>query len=299
MTTVKSGRGGAAALYLGYMGAMTSSGLPRTQYPLGTDPGELERLQFQHRLWSDAAHALWMRAGIAPGSRVLDAGAGPGAASFDLAGLVTSRGAVVAVDESESFIQYLKREAEARGLPQIRAVVGDAHQLASHPGVERGSFDLAYARWLLCFTPRADEVVTAMASCLRPGGVLCVHDYFNYHIMTPAPRRASYTRVVDATAKSWRDSGGDPDVVGSLPRLCHAAGLEIEHLACHQRVARPGDPMWWWASTWWRSYGPKLVDKGYIRQQELDEFEADLAAMTRESDFLVLPPVFEVMARKR
>ena len=57
--------------------------------------------------------------------------------------------------------------------------------------------------------------------------------------------------------------------------------------------------MWWWTKTWWSSYGPKLVQMGYITQHNLDEYEADVAAMTREADLLVLPPVFEVMARKR
>lgn len=273
--------------------------MTRTEYPLGTEPAELERLHFQHRLWADAAHALWMRAGIGPGSRVLDVGAGPGAAAFDLAALVTSRGTVVAVDQSASFIDFMRREAEARGLTQLRPVAWDVHELATHPEIEAASFDLAYARWLLCFTARAGDVVSAVASRLRPGGVFCVHDYFNYHVMTPAPRRASYSRLVDATARSWRDSGGDPDVVGRLPRLCQAAGLEIEHLTCHQRIARPGDSMWSWTTTWWSSYGPKLVERGYLTQRDLDEYEADMAAMTREADFLVLPPVFEVMARKR
>ena len=36
-----------------------------------------------------------------------------------------------------------------------------------------------------------------------------------------------------------------------------------------------------------------------VIEKNLDEYEADLAAMTRETDFLVLPPDFEVMARKR
>jgi SAM-dependent methyltransferase len=270
-----------------------------SRYPLGTSAEELERLHFQHRLWSDAAHALWRLAGIRPGARVLDVGAGPGAAARDLAELVTSSGRVLAIDESPSFVSHVEREARERGLTQLAAVQGDVQNLAAVPRAEPASFDLAYARWVLCFTPRPEEVVRGVAALLKPGGVFCVHDYFNYVTMTTAPRRATHTRVIEATARSWRESGGDPDVAGRLPRAFAESGLVLEHLAIHQRVARPGDTMWHWARTWWRSYAPKLVGMGLITEDDHRAFEADLDAMTRENDFLVLPPVYELMGRKR
>jgi SAM-dependent methyltransferase len=280
-------------------------------YPLGTHREELERLQLQHRLWCDAAHALWRRAGIAPGSRVLDVGAGPGAASLDLAELVGASGTVLAVDESEAFVERIGDEAARRGLPQIIAARGDVQALGrlADPNANTNpvatataraaSFDLAYARWILCFTPKPEDVVRGVAALLRPGGMLCVHDYDNYETMSPAPRRESYTRIVRAAAASWRDRGGDPDVVARLPRILHDAGFELVHLDVHQRLARAGDTMWHWAASWWRSYGPKLVTLGYLSEGELREFESDFEAMARETDFLVLPPVYELMARLR
>jgi SAM-dependent methyltransferase len=266
------------------------------RYPLGTDQVELERLHLQHRLWSDATHALWRQAAIGPGSRVLDVGAGPGAASFDLAQLVTSTGRVLAVDESASFVDFIRSEAQARGLSQLSAQVGDVQALEAP---EPGAFDAAYARWVLCFVPRPQDVVAGAARLLRKGGVLCVHDYFNYEAMTAAPRRKSYAEVVAATARSWRDNGGDPDVVGKLPTLLHEAGFELEHFMVHQRVARPGDTMWHWTLTWWRSYTPRLVKLGYLTETQRRAFHEDLDAMTRERDFLVQPAVYELMARRR
>jgi SAM-dependent methyltransferase len=268
---------------------------PERRYPLGTDRIELERLHLQHQLWSDAAHALWRRAAIQPGSRVLDLGAGPGAATLDLAQLVTASGRVLAVDESQGFVDFIRAEASARGLTQVQADVGDVQKL---DGVT-GPFDAAYARWVFCFLPQPDAVIRNAARLLAPGGVLCVHDYFNYTAMSPAPRRDSYAQVVAATARSWRDNGGDPDIVARLPALLHEAGFTLEHLDVHQRVARPGDTMWHWTLTWWRSYTPKLVKMGLITAAQEQAFHADVAAMTRERDFVVLPPVFELMARKR
>jgi SAM-dependent methyltransferase len=270
-----------------------------SRYPLGTDSGELERLHLQHRLWSDAAHALWARAQIAPGAHVLDIGAGPGAAAFDLAALTTSTGRVVAVDESEHFVRHIQEQARARRMAHVAAIVADVQKLLEANALAPASFDLAYARWVLCFTARPRDVVHGVASLLKPGASFAIHDYFNYEIMTTAPRRASYTRVVGATARSWRDSGGDPDVVARLPRLLDEAGFELVHLASHSRIARPGDTMWHWAATWWRSYAPKLAAKGYVTTADVEELESDVASMTRDSDFLVMPPVFEILARKR
>src|SRR4051812_4770727 len=258
---VESENGQHFARRRGISPAMEINATQNRQYPLGTDRGELERLHLQHQLWGDAAHALWLRAALGPGSRVLDVGCGPGAASFDLAHLVGAKGQVVGVDESAAFVEYLQREAQARALPQLTASVGDVQKLQGLSG-----FDAAYARWVLCFVPKPGDVVAGAARALKSGGVLLVHDYFNYTAMTPAPRRESYRRVVELTAKSWRDNGGDPDVVGRLPALLHEHGFVLEHLQVHQRVARRGDSMWHWTDSWWRSYTPKLVKMGYLTE---------------------------------
>ena len=50
----------------------------RTDYILGTDAEELQRLEFQHRVWTKDAFALWERAGLGRGQRILDLGCGPG-----------------------------------------------------------------------------------------------------------------------------------------------------------------------------------------------------------------------------
>src|SRR5262247_4321582 len=87
------------------------------EYVLGTDDGELQRLGFQHRVWSAPAFALWERAGVHAGASVLDVGCGPGYGSMDLARLVGEHGRVLGVDLSERFLEHLRAEARRRGLP--------------------------------------------------------------------------------------------------------------------------------------------------------------------------------------
>jgi ubiquinone/menaquinone biosynthesis C-methylase UbiE len=269
------------------------------EYVLGTGDDELTRLALQNRLWSDAAHAAWQRAGIAPGQRALDVGCGPGHASCELAQIVTGAGAVVGVDESQAFVTYVQEQARARHLPQLTAVCADVQQLGPE---QTGSkpFDLAYARWVLCFVRDPEAVVRNVARLLRPGGHLVVHDYFNYGSMTMAPRRRSHDLAVAATMRSWQERGGDPDVVGRLPALFASCGLRLVHLTVHQRIARGSDSMFAWPDTWWRTFAPKLVAMGKLAQRDCDELIADLTrARTSDGDFIQCPPVYELIGQKR
>ncbi|MDX2146464.1 MAG: methyltransferase domain-containing protein [Planctomycetota bacterium] len=267
------------------------------EYVLGTHDAELERLGFQARLWADAAHGAWRSAGLRLGHHALDVGCGPGFASLDMAQWVGSRGRVLGVDESERFVRFAEEQAAARRLPQAQHRVGDVHNLDAVAGA--GSMDLCYARWVLCFVSRPREVVAAIARTLRPGGALVVHDYFNYEAMTTAPKREIYTKIVRATGDSWRARGGNPDVVGLLPAMCAEHGLRVEKLEAIQRIARPGESMWYWTSTWWRNYTPRLVEMGAITQAEHEQFHAEMDEIERTpGQFLVLPAVYELIVRR-
>lgn len=270
-----------------------------TPYVLGTGDDELQRLALQHRLWSDALHAACRRAGLRVGQRVLDVGCGPGFASFDLAQLVTSQGQVLAVDESQPFLDHLAAEAERRHLPQLSGRCGDVQALAALVG-DVAPFDFAYARWVLCFVPDPAAVVAGLAQVVRPGGHVVVHDYFNYRAMTLAPRSEYHDRAVAATAAAWAARGGDSDVVGRLPRLLDAAGFDVESIDVHQRVARGDDTMFGWLDTWWHTFVPKLVAMGRLSAADGDGLLAELAAMRGDGlRFAMCPPVWEVVARRR
>ncbi len=281
-----------------------SASSPPSEYVLGTGRDELERLGLQHRLWSDAAHSLWKQAGIRIGYHVLDVGCGPGYASFDLAQIVGHSGRVLGVDESATFVAHLNQQAQVRGLTHCSAIPGDVQALddvlaRAYGGAASASFDLAYARWVLCFVPDPEAVVEGVAAALKPGARLCVNDYFNYASMSMAPRRASHDRAVAATVKSWTARGGDPDVFGGLPRLLVKNGFRVDHLGVHQRLARGKDSMFHWVDVWWRIYTPKLVQMGYLTQADQEELFRDLQDVaTSETDFIMVPPVFELVATR-
>lgn len=277
------------------------------EYVLGTDEVELSRLGMQNQLWSDAAHQLWARAGIRLGQRVLDVGCGPGYASLDMAQIVRDEGFVLGIDESPNYVAHLNQQADARHIRNCAAVVGDVQQIQSVLAAEatrraagRGdlhdSFDLAYARWVLCFVPDPAAVVAGVAAALKPGGRFCVQDYFNYESMSMAPRSKAWERTVAATAQSWRARGGDPDIVARLPRMMRENGLTVEHIGVHQRIARPTDTMWQWVHIWWKIYAPKLVAMGLLAQADCDALLNQLDDPEGNGvEFVVAPPVYDIV----
>jgi ubiquinone/menaquinone biosynthesis C-methylase UbiE len=271
----------------------------RDEYVLGTGEQESDRLGLQHRLWAAAAHNLWERAGLVPGTSVLDVGCGPGHATMDLAEIVGPRGRVVAVDESPLFLKHLHDKAQGRRLGNVERVLGDAQQLPQLLREHTGSFDMAYARWVLCFVPNPEAVIAGIASMLKPGGRFAIQDYFNYEAMTLAPRSEPFSRAVRAIAQSWRERGGDPDIVARIPAMLRAHGLELKDIRVNQRVARPQSSIWAWPDAFWSSYIPRLVVMGYLTESDQKAFEAAWSEASADPDaFMMLPPVYDVCATK-
>lgn len=268
------------------------------EYVLGTADDELERLGIQHRLWGASAHELWRQARIEQGARVLDVGCGPGHASFDLGMLVGRAGAVEGVDESDHFIAHLNRQAAARELPQVRGRVADAADMPDE--LLDGSFDAAWIRWVLCFVPQPRDVLAGVARAVRPGGRVAIQDYFNYESMTMAPRLAAMDELVRTIAQSWRRHGGDPDVMGRMPGLLDQAGFDIVSLDVRQRICQPGEQMWQWPTTFWRTFLPRLVASGDLGEADAAAFgELWMRLSADRHVWMQLPTVYEIVAERR
>jgi ubiquinone/menaquinone biosynthesis C-methylase UbiE len=276
---------------------------PDVEYVLGTDADELSRLGLQHRIWADAAVAAWKRAGIGPGSRVMDVGCGPGYATFDLAQMVTESGHILAIDESPSFIDFLNSQAKARGVPQIQACVGDAHKLADVVACHSngGLYDAIYCRWVLCWLKEPARALAGMCAALKADGRIIIHDYFNWRAMTMAPRSDAVEKMVLAAVDSFGERNADLDISARLPALLRASGFTENHFEVYQRVARGGgsDATLAWPLSWWRTYGPKLVKMQRLSPQDLSQALQDLDELERNPDqFFLCPPLFEFIATR-
>lgn len=283
--------------------AQPTSQSPDAEYVLGTNQAEMQRLGFQHRLWSAPAQRLWQRAGLRQGVSVLDAGCGPGFASLEMAQLVTHTGRVVGVDESAPYVGFASAQAQSRVLPQASFFKGDVAQIdrvLGAQGIEPGSFDIVYMRWVMCFVPDPAAVLKAVWRMLRPGGRMCVQDYFAYDSMCASPTSDIFKTIIDAVDRSWRDRGGDPDIMGRLPAMAHALDMRLDHIARVEiGTARPGLPMWDWPDSFWGVFLPRLEELGYITAAQHRAFMEQWAQLSANpAAFMHLPPVYEMIATK-
>lgn len=272
---------------------------PHQDYVLGTDASEADRLGVQHRLWSDAAFALWHRAGVRVGSRVLDLGSGPGWTSFDLAQLVGPTGRVVGIEGSPAYIDAFRTRAAALGLEHASVIEGDLHELSSLLGGDAdNAFDVVYTRWVPCFLRDPAAVIAQAARAIKPGGRLAVQDYLGYGSMRLFPRSAAFERISAAASDSINETG-DTDVMARVPGFVRAAGLELERFEPVPKTARPSTAMWDWPTIFWPNFVPRLVEAGRITRTTADEFMSDWERATADPDaVMMLPPVFEAIARK-
>lgn len=261
-------------------------------YFLGTHDAEVVRLGLQHRVWREHMLGAWRRAGLRPGWRVVDVGAGPGYATADLAEVVGPTGEVLAVDRSPRFVSVIEAMARARGLGQVGVQVRDLMAEGAPLGL-----DMAWCRWVASFTPSVPSLVDWIHRALRVGGVAVFHEYADYaswQFAPPRPRLAEFVREVMA---SWRATGGEPDVAPALIAALRARGFRLASLRPLVFAAQPGEWMWRWPAAFVATAAARLhqlerVPAAWVTEvvRELREAEADPASV------MVTPMVLEIIA---
>lgn len=109
---------------------------------------------------------------LAPDSRVLDAGCGPGRELRRVAALVP-RGEAVGVDLAAGMVKVAHASALAQGLDNCAFFQADVGSL---PRRFHGRFDVIYSCLAHHHYPDPSAAAAGILRCLRPGGVYCVID---------------------------------------------------------------------------------------------------------------------------
>lgn len=264
-------------------------------YILGTDPDELDRLGFQHRVWSQEAHALWERMGAGRGQHILDLGCGPGFATFDLATIAGAGGRVTGIDKSPGYIAYARAQAAARGHDNVHFIESSFDDMRLEPA----SFDLIYSRWTFAWINNVPQVLQKVASLLKPGGVFLSQEYLMWGTFRIVPERPEVRRIIEACRESWRIMDSEIDIGPALPGLFRKSGLEVVHTAPLSKLSTPGRMVWQWPSTFLKIYSLKLIDMGLLSHAERNAFLEVWPHVERDPDAMVITPLMmEVAGRK-
>ena len=266
------------------------------EYILGTDAQELERLRFQHQVWVKEAYALFERAGLRAGQSVLDVGCGPGFVTLELAHVVGARGRVIASDQSERFLEFLRRECARLGRAEVEPRLGPVEELQLAPG----SLDAAYARWLFCWLPDPSPVLERVARALKPGGVLLLQEYLDWGAMSLIPGSPVFARVVEACLASWKAGGATIDFTRRVPELAAAHGFTVEHFAPRARLGVVGSFEWRWIDQFLLEYLPKVEARGLLGADEREAWQREWEQRAAEgASWVTTPTLADVILRKR
>jgi SAM-dependent methyltransferase len=264
-------------------------------YYLGTHDEEIRRLGLQHRVWRPHVLDAWRRAGVTTGSTVIDAGAGPGYASLDLAEIVEETGKVIALERSERFASALESAAAARGLRNI-----DIHTLDLVTGtIPAGAVDAVWIRWVFAFVADPIAVLQKLAGSIRKGGVFIIHEYMDWGTLNWTPRRQALTDFVDTSIRSWRESGGEPDIADQLLPMLSKAGLRLREAKPIIHAVKPDNYVWRWPATFIPNHARDLAASGIISKQVADTVIAEFGAAEADPNTIMTTPlVMEIIAEK-
>ena len=265
-------------------------------YFLGTHDEELERLGIQHGVWRPTVLECWRRAGIGPGSKVLDVGAGPGFAAADLAEIVGPTGRVVAVERSARFVEAGRSMLAGRGHANF-----EYHELdLMTDALPAGGMDATWCRWVACFVSSPALLLDKLAAVIRPGGVAIFHEYIHYDTLRIRPGGARMREFVVQVEQGWREAGGEPNIAPAVVSMLQERGFAIRDAIPRVFCARPGDELWQWPATFVDIHLRHQLELGRIEPAWAEAVRAEFAAAGMQAaTLLTTPMVLEIVAEKR
>lgn len=263
------------------------------QYLLGDSDTESRRLQLQAALWDPVSHALFDRAGVAAGWRVLEIGPGAGSLHLDLRRRV--RGPVDFVEQSRAFAASLRERCAGDGLGDGR------HWVEPLIGAElpSGHYDFIFARWVFLFLPDPAAHLATLSAALKPGGLIAIQDYFR-DTFGLIPRPADWDALLAADRAFFASQGGDANIGARLPGLFDDAGLDVEEIVPTTKTGHPGSPVWNWLTTYFLGVLEPYAAFPPFTHEAAGRIEAAwTAAGRRTTSLLIAPTVLDILGRKR
>jgi ubiquinone/menaquinone biosynthesis C-methylase UbiE len=207
-----------------------------TEYQLGHETDELERLNAQGRALAAATRTLVEAAGLRAGMRVLDLGSGAGDMSFVVADVVGGDGEVVGLERATEAVAQATARSGRRALANTRFVSGDIRE-----AVDDGPFDAVVGRLVLMYVPDPSAVLQTQAATLRRGGIVAPIE-FDLDTARTIPATPLASRALTWVRAAFEQAGIQGALGPRLWQILAGAGLKPVGMTAIQPHFGPDDP---------------------------------------------------------
>jgi 2-polyprenyl-3-methyl-5-hydroxy-6-metoxy-1,4-benzoquinol methylase len=199
-------------------------------YALGDSAEEHRRLMLQSRFIGELTEALFARAGLAEGMRVLDVGCGAGDVSLLARDYVGASGSVLGIDRSAESVALARRRAASAGLHNLSFEESTLEALRV-----QGPFDALVGRLILLYLPQPAEALKQLARLVRPGG-LVIFQEMDMATGRSLPALPLFQRVSNWVSTTFQRAGVDTEMGSRLFEIYRRAGLPAPQLLSAARA---------------------------------------------------------------
>ncbi|TAK65385.1 MAG: methyltransferase domain-containing protein [Bacteroidetes bacterium] len=255
------------------------------EYLLGVNQQELERLQFQHRVWKSVTDNFFDRLNVQRGWNCLDVGGGPGFVAMDLRERVGEKGSVTMLEPSQYYFEWFQRRVEEQQWTNVHAIQGTA-ETAQLP---KEQFDLIFVRWVLSFVPDPELFILSLKKALKSGGRLAIQDYYYEGLSLYPP--GAFNTVADIMRAYYRSKGGDAYIAGMIPSLFRKNNIRLLELTPHCLAGGPDSDITEWAGQFFTMHLPIMAEKGVLAREQCDAILADWREHRNSPDMLFISPI--------
>lgn len=239
---------------------------------MGHSDSELTRLQKQAAFYAEFTRTVLLKAGLAPGMRVLDVGCGVGDVSMEAARIVGPSGAVVGVDQSEAALLTAAQRVSQAGLEQAIFCKGDLTTAGD------GEFDAVVGRFILLHLRNPADALRTLVKRVRSGGVVAFIE-MDLTSAEACPQLDVFDQAIEWIREVYIREGVEIDM-GSRLFSCFASLGMKPTLEAFQRIEGGVDAhVYEYLAETVRSLMPRMVALGVANEAEIDVEQ--LAARTK------------------
>ncbi|TGZ81930.1 S-adenosyl-L-methionine-dependent methyltransferase [Ascodesmis nigricans] len=244
---------------------------------------------------NSAAHLL---PHLAPSSKVLDVGCGPGTISIDFAKRIPN-GHVTGIDYSDSVIATAQSAASQSKISNVTFAIGDVYKL----DFPDNTFDIVHAHQLLQHLEHPEEALQEMRRVTKPGGLVAAResDWASMAWYPELPAIAQWHKLHESVAGAH---GCEPNAGRRLHFWAHKAGFRRDLITASSTTwcwREKGDREWWSKSAGGRLLAPEFADKAAkqgVQRAELEKIQEGWNNWAQEEDGWFSIMHGEVICRK-